>query len=129
MKLGLLSITVLLAASALPADANVSAFSRANCYVPIAEVGWESLTWGWPESKRATSSWHLKDGEHPNSAHNIHDQFSVQWHSIAADSHGPGGLLGTYTVRGKHWWAQTVPFNGMYNFKNSYAINCNLSQW
>ena len=108
----------------------VSAFSRSNCYVPIAEIGWESVTWGWPSSSRATSSWHLKNGDHPSKAINLIDRFRVTWRSFAGTSHGFGsGWNNTYTVRGKHWWAQTQPFNGIYNYKSSYAVDCNLGEW
>lgn len=107
--------------------AEVSAFSRANCYVSIADIGWESVTWGWPSSRRATSSWHNVVGAPGSSAHNIHDNFSETWRSFAGDSHG---LLGDkYEVRGKHWGSQHETFIGIYNYKNSYAIDCNLSQW
>lgn len=112
-----------------PVESAVSAFSRANCYVPIAEIGWESLTWGWPASMRATSSWHKRIGENNNSAHNIHDNFNKTWRSFAGDSHGPWELEGKYEVRGKHWWSQHEPFIGIYNYKNSYANDCNLAQW
>ncbi|MGP4988547.1 hypothetical protein [Pseudoalteromonas nigrifaciens] len=113
---------------AVPSQAAVSAFSRSNCYVPIAEVGWESLTWGWPQSSRATSSWHLRFGENRDSAHNLiaGDNWEVQWHSIASDSHGALGLTGKYEVRGKHWWGKSP---GQYHYKNSYAIDCNLSEF
>lgn len=129
MKLKSLILATSFVACILPAQASVSAFSRSNCYVPIAEIGWESVTWGWPESMRASSTWHLKFGEHPSSAHNLVDNFRDTWRSFAGDSHGPLGLTGKYEVRGKHWWAQTQPFNGLYYYKNSYATDCNLSQW
>lgn len=93
-------------------------------------MGWESVTWGWPQSRRATSTWHLKDGESSNKAHYEIDYFRNTWRSFADDSHGAtGGWDNKYTVRGIHWWAQTVPFNGMYNYKTSVATDCNLSQW
>lgn len=128
MKKTLVILGTLMASQS--AFAEVSAFSRANCYVPVAEIGWESVTWGWPQSKRATSSWHKKVGDPANKAKNYKDDFRVTWRSFAGASHGfSDGLDNNWEVRGKHWWAQTEPFNGLYHYKNSYANDCNLSEW
>ncbi|NRD74221.1 hypothetical protein HQQ94_13440 [Shewanella sp. VB17] len=130
MKIKSLVLATLIVAVTTPTQAAVSAFSRSNCYVPIAEIGWESVTWGWPESYRGTSTWHLKDGEHPNDAHNMKDDFRTTWRSFVGDSHGlANGWDNKYTVKGKHWWSKSVPHKGLFWFKNSVATDCNLSQW
>lgn len=130
MKLQSMIFSIFIVCSANVSVASISAFSRSNCYVPIAEIGWESITWGWPESIRSTSSWHLKNGQHPNTAHNLVDYFRETWRSFAGDSHGlSAGWENQWEVRGKHWWQATVPFNGTYFYKGSSATNCNLNQW
>lgn len=125
MKLKYITLAIILALSVLPASASVTAVSRSNCYFPAFDYGYESITWGYPRYKRATSSWHLKDGDHPNYAHNLIDNFRFTWRSIAGDSHWSERPK-TYTVKGRHYWAQTEPFNGLYWQSNTYAVSCNL---
>lgn len=127
MKKTMLLLGVLFCGNAM---ADVSAFSRANCYVPVADIGWESVTWGWPESKRKTISWHKKDGDPASKAKQYVDDYRVTWRSFAGASHGAvDGWNNNWKVIGKHWWATTVPFNGIYHFKQSEATDCNLNEW
>lgn len=110
----LLFLTVFSSAS----NAGVSVLSRANC----ASFN-ESVTWGWPESERKTSSWQLEDGLPGNFAFNVVDNYRVTWRSYAG-----ANRIGTFVVRGKHWWAHES-YGSVYHFANTYATGCNLSQW
>lgn len=120
-------ILAVMAVSSLSVQASVSTFSRSNCYVPGTNFGWESITWGSPSSIRKTSSWHLREGDHPNNAHVLTDSFRNAFRSIGADSHGyVEGILNKWTVKGQHTW-QWAGRPGMYRFYMSTATSCNFS--
>ena len=110
-------------------EAGVSVLSRANCYVPLADIGWESITWGWPQSNRSTASWHLKIGDHSSNAHRILDDFRVTWRSFAGDSHGYTAMRNQeYEVRGLHYWAhESIPH--VWYYAQTVARDCNWTQW
>lgn len=114
----------------LPAKAELSWFSRANC------VNNESITWEafWTDYYWLyTYSWHFRYvyidsfpvGFYLPESHIVTDGWSYTWRSAAI--HWGEGFSGGWTVIGYHYSLDYG--SGSYYLGTTFAVDCNLGEW
>lgn len=126
VRVGVMTVVCVSGATmSMAANADLTWFSRANC-INNESISWHAFNaeWLW------TNTYHYKNGAYLHCDNNIGDgcrgnAWQQTWRAAAV--HWNEGLIGGFTVYGKHWrWTSST---GTYLLGNTYATGCNPTHW